>query len=84
MKYYETSYEDYVNTNEKCNIHPELNDTIECLPESIDNFNNIIIYGPPGVGKYTQALKIIKKYSSNNLRTDRKLSIMNEKNEKKK
>ena len=83
MKYYETSYEDYVNTNEKYNIHPELNDTIECLPESIDKFNNIIIYGPPGVGKYTQALKIIKKYSSNNLKTDRKLSIMNEKNEKK-
>lgn len=83
MKYYETSFEDYINSSEKYDVHPELNDTINKLPENIENFNNMIIYGPQGVGKYTQALKIIKKYSNSNLKIDRKLSIINEKNEKK-
>ena len=41
------------------------------------------MYGPSGVGKYTQALRIISQYSPSNLKYDKRLSVLNEKNEKK-
>jgi len=84
MKYYETTYEEYIHTSTTNNIHPELDSIIDTLPKSLDQFQNLILYGPCGSGKYTQALKIIKKYSPSKLKYDRKISVTNEKNEKKK
>lgn len=43
--------------------------------ESFENFKNLILYGPCGVGKYTQALQIIKKFSFSNLKYERKMSF---------
>jgi DNA polymerase III delta prime subunit len=43
--------------------------------ESFENFKNLILYGPRGVGKYTQALQIIKKFSFSNLKYERKMSF---------
>lgn len=82
MKYYETTFEEYVNATP--NLHPELEPIIEQFPAKIDNLHNVIIYGPPGSGKYTQALKIIQKYSPSKLHYDKKVCVTNEKNEKKK
>ena len=84
MKYYETTYEEYIHTSTTNNIHPELDSIIDTLPKSLDQFQNLILYGPCGSGKYTQALKIIEKYSPSKLKYDRKISVTNEKNEKKK
>lgn len=83
MKYYETNFEDYKNAVTTCNIHPELNNTLSNIPTSIDNFQNTILYGPPGSGKYSVALSIIDKYS-NGLKYDKKMYIFNDKTDKKK
>jgi hypothetical protein len=42
---------------------------------SFDNFKNLILYGPGGIGKYTQSLQILKKFSSSNLKYERKISF---------
>lgn len=60
MKYYETSFEDYINSCNEYNIHPELEKKFLSLPKSIYQLENIIIYGPTGIGKYTQVSQIIK------------------------
>lgn len=79
MKYYETLYEDYINSNELYNIHPELNDTINKLPKHIENLPNLLIHGPSGTGKYTQVLKILKKYSPSELKYDKKITVNTDK-----
>ena len=73
VKYYETRFEEYILVNNKKNLHPELN-KIETFQNDNQN-HNIILYGPPGVGKYTQALKYIKNFSSSNLKYERKMNI---------
>ena len=79
MKFYETHYEEYLNTNDKYNIHPELIPLFNKLPKDINDFGNLIVYGPSGVGKYTQVLKLIKKYSNSQLKYDKKIKIQSEK-----
>jgi hypothetical protein len=54
------------------------------FPKNISEFKNLIVYGPPGVGKYTQVLAILKQYSPSKLKYDKKISIAYEKQEKKK
>lgn len=83
MKYYETNFEEYVRSSNNENMHPELKSQMDSFPDNIANLPTIILYGPSGVGKYTQALSIIQKYSNSGLRYDRKLIMSNEKNEKK-
>jgi Cdc6-like AAA superfamily ATPase len=81
MKYYETHYEDYLSSLEKYNIHPELSPFMDSLPKNITELENIIIYGASGVGKYTQVLNIIKKYSPSELKYDKKITAQTEKQE---
>jgi hypothetical protein len=79
MKNYETAFEEYLKTNEKYNLHPELSPLLLTIPSQLSEFKNMIIYGPPGVGKYTQTLSIIQKYSPTKLKYDKKISVLNEK-----
>ena len=79
MKFYETSYEEYINSIEKYNLHPEIKDICSSFPKNINNVENIIIYGPSGVGKYSQVLNIIKKYSPSELKYDKKIIAQTEK-----
>tara|TARA_Y100000768_G_scaffold386918_1_gene376553 strand:+ start:4116 stop:5060 length:945 start_codon:yes stop_codon:yes gene_type:complete len=44
-------------------------------------FNNILIYGPKGKGKYTLALDIIKQYSESNLNYQKKMTNICNKND---
>ena len=78
MKYYETTFDEYVSSCEKNNLHEELN--IQ-LPDNIENVENLIFYGPSGIGKYTQVLKNIKKYSPTHLKYQKKITITTEKQE---
>ena len=78
MKYYETTFDEYVSSCEKNNLHEELN--IQ-LPDKIENVENLIFYGPSGIGKYTQVLKHIKKYSPTQLKYQKKITITTEKQE---
>lgn len=79
MKFYETHFEDYLNSLQKYNLHPELQPFLDRFPDTIDKFANLIITGPSGVGKYTQALSILKKYSQSKLKYQKKITLQHEK-----
>lgn len=73
MKFYETHFEDYCKAVEKYNIHPEIQ-----IPNKIEP-RNWIVYGPTGVGKYSQVLNLLKQYSPSQLKYDKKIKISTEK-----
>jgi hypothetical protein len=76
MKYYETSCNDYIQSSKQFNIHPELSNFT--TPGDLSQLGNMIFYGPSGTGKYTQFLRIIEKYSTHKLKTE-KISVITEK-----
>lgn len=80
MKFYETHFEEYIESNESMDLHPNLKLLYEQFPESLNNFRNLIFYGPKGVGKYTQMLSAIKRYSPSGLKYEKKLSVTYNKN----
>ena len=79
MKFYETHYEEYLDSIQKTNIHPELTSFIENLPEKSSQMGNLIVYGPSGVGKYSQVLQILKKYSQSHFKYEKKITIQTDK-----
>jgi hypothetical protein len=79
MKFYETHYEDYIQSLQQFNLHPELSKHFSKFPAQLSQLTNLIFYGPPGVGKYTQMLNAIQKYSPSNLSYDKKICMQNEK-----
>jgi len=79
MKFYETNYEDYINSVESNNFHKELMNIYFCFPDSIHQFDNLIVYGPTGIGKYSQVLYFLKKYSPSELKYEKKITLQNEK-----
>uniref|UniRef100_A0A6C0I3U6 ATPase AAA-type core domain-containing protein n=1 Tax=viral metagenome TaxID=1070528 RepID=A0A6C0I3U6_9ZZZZ len=79
MKYYETSLDEYTNSVEKYNLHPELQSTFHNYPKRINQFENLIVYGPPGSGKYSQALHLLKRYSPTELKYEKKIVANTEK-----
>lgn len=80
MKFHETAFEDYLLTHSKQNLHPRLEKLYKTLPQKIDDLKNIIFYGPSGVGKYTQMLAAIQRYSPSQLKYEKKLSVTYNKN----
>jgi len=66
---------DYLNEYKRENIHTELIEIIKELPKGLENFQNMIIYGPSGIGKYTQTLVIIEKYSQSKLKYEKKAIV---------
>ena len=79
MKYYESHYEDYIYSVEKYNLHPEITVAIKSFPRKIQQLENVIICGPPGVGKYSQVLTLLKKYSPSDLKYDKKITAQTDK-----
>ena len=75
MKFLETHFDDYISSNKKCSLHPKLNKLYEGFPSKVENLKNIIFYGPKGIGKYTQALSCIKRYSNSELKYEKRLTI---------
>jgi len=75
MKFQETHYEDYLISNQKNDLHPKLNKIFDKFPNKIKELRNLIFFGPSGVGKYTQVLKVIKKYSPTELKYEKKISV---------
>lgn len=79
MKYYESHYEEYIQAVDQYNIHPELISVFSAMPREKHRMENLIFYGPSGVGKYSQILSLIRKYSPSDLKYDKKMIINNEK-----
>jgi hypothetical protein len=76
MKFLETHYDDYISSTQHAQLHPKVDKIFKTsLPEKVENLKNIILYGPKGVGKYTQALQCIKKYSNSDLKYEKRLTI---------
>jgi hypothetical protein len=75
MKFLETHFEEYINAVNKVNLHTKLEKIYNNFPNSILKCGNLIFYGPSGVGKYSQMLNAIKKYSPTELKYEKKLSI---------
>ena len=78
MKFYESKFEDYVVSCENKNLHNELAHIKNIDKESLFK-NNLIFYGPAGVGKYTQMLHFIKNFSPSKLKYERKITIQTNK-----
>lgn len=79
MKFYETHFDDYYQSVEKHNYHEELIELYEKFPPDLSKFGNMIIYGPPGVGKYSQFLFLLKRYSPSLLKYEKNLTAVIEK-----
>lgn len=78
MKFHESHFDEYCSAVDDENFHMELKEQISNLP-TIENFGNMIIYGPSGVGKYTQMLHLLRKYSPSALKYEKKVTFINEK-----
>lgn len=77
MKYRQTHFEEYLTENEKFNLHPTLAPIYKNnFPHAIQDLKNLIFYGPSGIGKYTQVLSSIKKYSPSDLKYEKKISVV--------
>jgi hypothetical protein len=64
-------FSDYISFPENKNIHPEMKFNYP----KFNDFVHLIVYGPCGIGKYTQVLKIIHHYSTNHLKIEKKMLI---------
>jgi hypothetical protein len=74
MKFLETNFIDYIEKCNKKNLHEELIPVINNLKKNLFK-THVILYGPSGVGKYTQVLNLIKDYSPTNLKYERKINF---------
>lgn len=76
MNFLETHFKDYIKSAETVQLHPRLNELYEkTFPSTLSCFKNVIFYGPAGVGKYTQMLTAIKRYSPSDLKYEKKIGI---------
>jgi len=80
MKFYDTHFEEYLESNKRISLHPKLSNLYKTFPDCISKLKNMIFYGPKGVGKYTQVLSAIKKYSASELKYEKKMTITYNKN----
>ena len=80
VKYHETTYEDYISEISKCNFHKELQHVIG-NETTIEDMTNYIFNGPCGIGKYSQALLLISRFSPSKLKYEKKVHLTINKNE---
>ena len=74
MKFRETSFDEYIQSSRSHNLHPKLLSTYDGLPNDIENVPNLVMYGPSGTGKYTQALVLMERYSPSSMKYEKKMS----------
>lgn len=79
MKFLETHFEEYINSINETNLHPKLENIYSKFPSNLCNLPNLIFYGPSGIGKYSQVLHSIQKYSPSNLKYEKKMCVVYEK-----
>jgi hypothetical protein len=68
-------FDDYIQKHIKYAMHPNLNVLYSKFPNDLNKLKNLIFYGPMGVGKYTQVLSCIRKYSASDLKYEKRLTI---------
>jgi hypothetical protein len=80
MKFLDSHYEEYIQSVNNISLHPTLTKKLQSFPDNLNQVKNVIFYGPSGVGKYSQVLNCIKKYSSSELKYEKKLTVSFNKN----
>jgi hypothetical protein len=75
MKFLESHFDEYTTEVSKLNLHSKLEKYYQQFPDTLDKLGNLIFYGPSGVGKYSQMLYSIKKYSPSELKYEKKISL---------
>jgi len=76
MKFLDTHFDDYIQSSNKILLHPSLKKIYDCFPVNMSDLRNMLFYGPSGVGKYTQVLNVIKKYSPSELKYEKKITVV--------
>jgi Cdc6-like AAA superfamily ATPase len=67
--------------NHKICLYPKLLKQFQYYPSNLKDLKkHLIFYGASGVGKYTLALKFIKRYSASKLKYEKKMLITSNKN----
>ncbi len=74
MKYYQSTFKEYLMKCREYDLHPYLSIPHEFISHTIN-------FGSPGIGKYTQAIKMISPFSPSDLRYEKKLICINDKGE---
>ena len=80
MKFLDSHYEEYIQSVNNVSLHPTLTKKLQSFPDNLNEVKNVIFYGPSGVGKYSQVLNCIKKYSNSELKYEKKLTVTFNKN----
>jgi hypothetical protein len=75
MKFYDTHFDEYLSSHKEVSLHPKLVERYTLFPEALSDLRNIIFYGPKGVGKYTQMLAALERYSPTNLKYEKRISV---------
>ena len=75
MKYLESSFDDYIQSSKKSNLHNKYTKIYSLFSTNFKKGKNVIFYGPTGIGKYTQGLKFIEKYSPSKLKYEKRFNI---------
>ena len=78
---FELSFEKKIQFCNNNNLHKKFINYYKNLPNDLNQLNNLILYGPDGIGKYTQALKVVEKYSASRLKYEKHIIINNNENE---
>ena len=76
MKILKNNFDYYISNY--LNIHNNLQ--INFI-NNLNDFSNLIIYGREGIGKYSEAINLIKKLSPSELKYEKKIAINNNKND---
>ncbi len=80
MNFLDTHFDEYIQSVNKVSLHPHITKKLQSFPTNIEKLKNVIFYGPSGVGKYSQLLSCINKYSNTNLKYEKKLTVVFNKN----
>ena len=74
MKCLESKFEEYIENVKKNNFHKYLSKSLNAFGTNINQLNHMIFYGKKGIGKYSQMLHFIKRYSPSELKYERKIN----------
>ena len=69
-------FHEYVQRVKQVNLHPKQTAQLDVYTATqLQNINHLIFYGPPGIGKYSQALHFISAFSESQLKYEKKITI---------
>ena len=75
------SFANIINNYNSSKVTSKYSSYFDSLDDDLNNMPNILFYGPPACGKYSEALRLINKYSPSQLKYEKKIIINITKNE---